>query len=460
MNLNYFRVIPQDLLQSFQDTIISNRLFEKKHSILLTVSGGIDSVVMLNLFLESGIDIGIAHCNFKLRGGESEEDEAFVHNLASMNNLPFYQKNFDTIEYAESRGISIEMAARELRYAWFEEIRSHYKFDFIATAHNMNDVAETVLLNLSRGTGIRGLTGIKLLSGHVIRPMLFATRSEIESYALRNNLPHREDSTNSSLKFKRNKIRHQILPVLESINPSVIRTIAENAQTLAETEMVFQQRVQEVVDHIGSWIDENYIINLRELEQYTPLRTYLFELVRPFNFTTAQLDGIIESFGSNSGKKFFSSTHRMIKNRDNLIISENIDVLMPRFYIEADTQEIAKPIRLTLKKMSIDESFEFPRSRDIACLDYAQLEFPLLLRRWQKGDYFKPLGMGDFKKLSDFFVDSKLSIPEKENVWLLISGDRIVWVVGKRLDDRFKITQKTKSILLIQLEEKSSITLS
>ncbi|MDP4189441.1 MAG: tRNA lysidine(34) synthetase TilS, partial [Bacteroidota bacterium] len=436
--------------REFQNFIDKNQLFDRKQKILLTVSGGIDSISMLHLFHKVGIDIGVAHCNFMLRGEESDEDEIFVRNMAAMLAVPFYVIRFNTWEYARQEGISIEMAARDLRYKWFEEIRVQYKYDYIATAHNLNDVVETFFLNIVRGTGIKGLTGIKPKSNHLIRPMLFASRRQIEAYCLEHDLHFREDSSNASVKFSRNKIRHLILPVLEKINPNFLQTAVENIQRLSETEQIYFSKVGEVKKQVCFEKEGSFYIDLNKMKEIEPQSSYLYEFLVPFNFSRDNVAEIVEAMDGIPGKQFFSSTHRLLKDRNYLIITGIKKQADLKYYIDEGMTLINGPVKLKLRVIKKEEGFKLPLNSQIACLDYDRITFPLILRHWQKGDYFRPLGMKDIKKLSDYFIDSKLSLIEKEQAWLLTSENKIVWIVGRRLDDRYKITDRTQNILVIE----------
>lgn len=429
--------------------IFENDLFRKGDRIIVTVSGGIDSVVLLDLLLKSGYSCSIAHCNFQLRNEESEGDEIFVRGLAEKYDIAFFTKSFETADYSESNKMSVQMAARELRYDWFEELRQEQAYDWIATAHNKNDVAETFLLNLTRGTGIQGLTGIKPKNGRLIRPLLFASRGEIREYALDNNLNWREDSSNASSKYSRNKIRLSVLPLLEEINPRIIDTLTDNIRRLRDSEEIYLNAIREkrnryVFREAGySWI------SVDELAKLHPIDTWTFELLKDFNFSQGVVNDIIRSLDGPPGRQFFSSTHRLVKDREKLLIHPIKEENLRRYYIEDPYREISEPIHLEMDVIPNTGDYKISSAPDTACLDLDMLEFPLLLRKWEAGDYFRPLGMKNIKKLSDFFIDSKLSIPEKENTWILQSGNEIAWIVGQRIDDHFKIRPDSKKILRI-----------
>jgi tRNA(Ile)-lysidine synthase len=427
--------------------IYDNDLFHTGDRIIVTVSGGIDSVVMYDLLIKLGYSCSMAHCNFHLRDQESDGDEHFIKALAEKYGTAVFVKNFDTSEYAENNKISVQMAARELRYDWFEELRQEQGYDWIATAHNKNDVIETFLLNLSRGTGIQGLTGIKSISGKLIRPLLFASREEIKKYALSNNLDWREDSSNTSAKYSRNKIRISIIPLFEEINPRFADTLTDNIRKLREAEEIYitairEKRSKYVNREAGySWIPVNELVKLH------PIDTWTYELLSDFNFTQGVVNDIIKSLDGPPGRQFFSSTHRLVKDRGKLLIHPIREENLRKYYIEDPYREISEPINLEMDVISNSAQFRIPSSPAIACLDFDLLEFPLILRKWEIGDYFRPLGMSNMKKISDFFIDAKLSLPEKENTWILQSGSEIAWIVGLRIDDHFKIRPDSKKIL-------------
>ena len=438
------------MLDQFKSFVRENHLIRKADKILLTVSGGIDSVVMLDLFMKEGNKCGIAHCNFGLRGTESDEDEDFVRQLAYQYGIRFFFKRFDTEEYAEDQSISLQMAARKLRYDWFEKIRREQSFDLIATAHNQDDVLETFFINLSRGSGIRGLTGIKVLSGRIIRPLLFAPRSMIEAYAKENSIAFREDSTNASDKYLRNKIRHKILPVFDEINPSFRPVLMETIQKLRDAEAIYSDEINLRRNEILKSKDDIVSISLDKLKPLLQRKTYLFEFLSEFHFTPKQISDIDESVDAASGKQFFSTTHRLVKDRSEMIITPIEDEIYRKFYIPEGTDRIFEPFHLEIIVIEKTPGFHIPSEPNIACLDYDLLTFPLLVRKWQRGDWFHPLGMKHRKKLSDFLVDQKISIVEKENQWLLLSNEDIVWVINQRIDERYKIGARTKQILMIK----------
>ena len=439
------------MVEQFLKYIHNEKLFHSSQRILLAVSGGADSLLMLHLFVNTGFSVAVAHCNFGLRGSESDADEQFVADYCDQHNITFYQKSFSTEDFAKQEGISIEMAARDLRYNWFNQLLFQNHYDFLATAHHQDDVIETFLINLSRGSGIRGLSGIQPKSRKIIRPMLFTNRDEILEYCSRMKIEFRTDSSNQETVYKRNLIRHEVLPLLEQVNPAFRKNALRTIENLNETSQLFQQRMSEIKVFVYSEDEMGAIIHIEKLLSLSPLRTILFELIREFGFQIEQVDDIIDSLTKESGRKFYSNEYRLIKDREYLLIAPYISKPDQIFYIDEDCREISHPVRLTIDKLDRTPAFRFSTHSSVVDLDLDKLVFPLILRHWQDGEYFQPLGMSGLKKLSDFFIDEKYSIPEKENAWILASGNRVVWLVGKRLDDRFKITSKTKQILRIRL---------
>ena len=440
------------MLDLFLRFISKHELFDKTDRILLAVSGGLDSVVLLDLFVNAGYSCGIAHCNFTLRGEESDIDEEFVVNLASEKRLPVYVQRFDTEDYARLKGISLQMAARKLRYDWFEETRSRYGYSYISLAHNKDDIVETFLINITRGTGIKGISGIKPKSGYIVRPLLFAGRHEIQDYADTCKLVYREDSSNATTKYARNKIRHNILPVFRQINPRFNETVIENIDRFYEAEQIYQEAVDSVKNRILVHnTDGSYGLIIDELARLRHIKTYLFEMLKPFGFNEDETDEIVMSLTSESGKQFFSSTDRLVKDRHMLLVTSLPEQINMLYYIEKDTKEITEPVNMKFSYFENYGSPDLDKGPETAFLDAGLLDFPLVLRKWRQGEYFRPLGMKDFKKLSDFFIDQKMSLVEKEQTWILDSGGRIAWIAGKRTDDRFRVTPATSVILKIEL---------
>ncbi|MCK9202990.1 MAG: tRNA lysidine(34) synthetase TilS [Bacteroidales bacterium] len=450
-----------DPLQRF---ISENDLFSPDSHILLAVSGGIDSVVMTDLFYRAGYHFGIAHCNFQLRDKESQDDEQFVRDLAAKLKVPFFVKKFDTSGLAAQEGISIQMAARKLRYEWFEETRSDHHFDFIATAHHLDDQIETFFINLIRGTGIQGLHGIMPKKGRIIRPMLFTSRKEIETYAFSHPISWREDRSNSETKYLRNKIRIEILPLMKSINPDFLNGITGAIHQIRNIEAIWKDEVNRTRQKIIHETGHEIRIDIPKLARLKPLQPLAWELLSPYGFNETVIHDLLSSLQKESGKVFFSKTYRLIKNRDELIL-EPLGISVSdspsghsryagpeqQYLIDYGDFITETPLSLRFSIKTIDQKFEIPLTPSIASLNLSRLSFPLILRRWQTGDTFYPFGMNKKKKLSDFFIDHKFSLPDKENCWLLCSGKQIVWVIGYRIDHRFRITSRTEKILQVEL---------
>ncbi len=447
------------MFDQFIQNLEEKQLFEHNQKVLLAVSGGIDSMVLLHLFEKSGFEYGIAHCNFQLRGEESDGDEQFVRDQVQQHGIPSFFETFETTEYANVKGISIEMAARELRYEFFERIRSEHNYDYIATAHHQDDLIETFFLNLSRKTGIKGLSGIKDKKGKIIRPLLFAGREEIEQYAVQNYLEYREDSTNSQVVYQRNFLRHKILPLFGELNPAFKKNMLASVDNLREAEKVYASAIECEKERIVKTEGESTIISITALQRSEFSKTVLLEILSEFGFNPSVVDEVFASLVTLSGKQFFSKTHRLVKDREKLFVSELNTEEKRIYYIEEDDMELFAPLDISIEKLDADD-FTISKERHIACIDLDEVAFPLLIRKWKQGDYFQPLGMTGFKKVSDFFIDQKIPIHEKENTWLLCSGKKIVWIMGLRLDNRFKVTPDTKQVLKIEMrlenEERST----
>jgi tRNA(Ile)-lysidine synthase len=428
-------------------------LFKPKEKILLAVSGGVDSVVLCDLFHAAGMSVGIAHCNFNLRAAESDGDEQFVKELAANYKTSFHHIRFDTDAYAKKNKVSIQVAARELRYEWFEKIRTHYNYNYIATAHHQGDVIETFFINLIRGTGISGLRSIVPKQGNIIRPLLFATKKSILAYAEKNKITYREDSSNASDKYLRNKIRHHLLPVLNELSPVAETAIVHSIEKLREAEFIYKKAIEDVHSKLCIERGNTICMAIPELKKLNPVATYLYELLKPYGFNAASANDIINVLSGESGKQFLSSTHRLIKDRDFLIIEPLTTAETGEEYlIEKDQVEFKIPgSELNLYFQFTTPEYPISNAISTTAIDLAKLNFPLTIRKWKVADVFHPLGMKGKKKLSDFFIDKKLSLIEKENTWLLCSDETIVWVIGMRLDDRFKVNENTKKMVVIEL---------
>lgn len=452
VNLFYFYGIEFCMIEQLQKYITDNKLFTHTDRLLLAVSGGIDSMTMLHLFTRLNYPIAVAHCNFQLRGTESDGDEFFVKSTVESLKIPFYSVRFETKEYARQNKLSIQMAARELRYNWFSNICKTHNFSYICLAHNADDSLETFFINLNRGTGIDGLTGIKPKSDNLVRPLLFASRKEIEHYAREHHLQFREDSSNATDKYLRNFIRLRILPLMEEANPSFRKTLKTTIENLASTQSLYTLGVNAILSQICRNNDGNLVIHIPALLSYPEIPSILYEILHPYQFNRDVCLEIAQMLNQQSGKTFFSITHRLVKDRDNLLIQPITSKNHQIYYLEKDCELSSLPFPLKFTWHAHTPETNIDKSPRIAQIDAGLLEWPLIMRTWQPGDYFMPLGMNNFKKISDFLIDKKLSLPEKENTWVILSGSKIVWIVGHRIDERFKVTEKTRQILKIEKE--------
>lgn len=422
------------------------QLLEESCPVLVGLSGGADSIALLTLLAKLGYSCIAAHCNFHLRGEESMRDERFAEEYAKTLQVPFLKTDFDTEQYAAANHLSIEMAARELRYNWFEEKRSETGAQAIAVAHHRDDSVETVLMNLVRGTGIRGMSGIRPKNGYVVRPLLCVTRKEITAWLDAGNISYVTDSTNLSDAYTRNFIRLRILPLLEEINPSVRTAIARTADHLSAAEAVYMHVVEQAKAEV---LDEGNRISIPALMHYSSPDAILYELLKAYNFSRTVSEDIYAALEGEPGKLFFSPTHRLVKDRDYLLLS-SIETKPEQTYVLSGNEEKwVGPVELSFNRVVISENFHIRKDKNIAYFDYDKLAFPLTLRTWKDGDWFIPFGMKGRKKLSDYFSDRKFSRFEKERVWLLCSGNDIIWIVGERLDNRYSIGSATKCALIV-----------
>ncbi|HEX2921982.1 MAG TPA: tRNA lysidine(34) synthetase TilS [Bacteroidales bacterium] len=437
------------MLAEFHSFISENNLAKPGSRILLAVSGGIDSMVMADLFRHLPYEIAIAHCNFSLRGLESEGDEDFVREYCSTHNIIFYTKRFDTKRVAEEKGISIQMAARDLRYEWFESIRQDGKYESIAIAHNLNDKIETVLINLTRGTGLSGLTGIKTSSNSIIRPLLFATREKIAEYSKTNNIRFREDRSNAETKYTRNKIRHLVIPVLKEINPSIEQTLNEESERFSDINCIVSEFIESIRKKISSPSGNLVSFNIPDLKDLSKNKTVLFELFRLYGLNGENIGDLVNIIEGRTGSSIITNTHRLIRNRKEILVSPLTDYdTTEKTFNSID--ELSASIEFKIIITDINNSFVIPSDSNIACLDSAKIKFPLTLRNWEPGDQFYPLGMDHPKKLSDYFIDRKYSVFQKEGKKVVIESDgKIIWIVGDRIDNRFRITVETRKALII-----------
>ncbi|MBR3729854.1 MAG: tRNA lysidine(34) synthetase TilS [Bacteroidales bacterium] len=444
------------MIDQFQAYINRYNLLAKGDKLILAISGGIDSMVLADMLLKAKVEFVAAHCNFHLRGVESDGDEKFVRDYAERNGIQCFVKHFDTEKYAAEQGISIEMAARDLRYSWFEELRQQLNYDKIAVAHHADDQAETFFINLLRGAGLNGLKGMKPQNGVIIRPLLWASREQIRQYAVESQIVWREDHTNAESVYLRNKIRNQLLPTFDELQPEARQGLYKSLEHLfAENELyrdLLKEKLAQIVELDGDVqrLPYSKIIKAEvpePVEGPTSSFQLLFEWLRQFGFNTDQCHFIYDAIGTGVGNQYCSATHRLVIGRYELQLYEIKEKKDDEIQIGIGEEEILSPFHLCFSKLERIADFIIDKSPEVAQLDYNKLSFPLTLRHWLYGDRFHPLGMKGSKLLSDFFVDQKFTEYQKQNVWLLVSADGdILWVVGCRLDDRFKITDDTKTV--------------
>lgn len=444
---------PERLLLSKVETFIRiNEMLDKENCVLVGLSGGADSTALLDVLVTLGYKCIAAHCNFHLRGEESVRDHEFARMTALNYRVEFHEIEFATREYAAQRGISIEMACRELRYEWFDELLAETGAQAIAVGHHRDDSIETFFLNLSRGTGIAGLTGINAVHGNVVRPFLAVSRQEIEDYLGKRHIDFITDSSNREDIYLRNKIRLQLIPLMKSINPSFCDSIVKTIGNLEQVERVYDHAVHEARHKVVSMRGEEVLISIHELNKLAAPVAILFELLREYDVPSSMIQDIANSLEGISGKQFFAGFYRIVKDRDFLIVSKrNITDTPDHYYIPADVNSVSQPVEMNFEVMDYFPGFIIPKTKEVICLDADKVAFPLELRHWQKGDKFVPFGMRGMKKVSDYFSDHKFSVLDKEKAWLLLSNDDILWIVGERADNRFRITSKTKRVLMITI---------
>lgn len=434
------------MLLKFKKNLSENFPFITSQKTLLAVSGGLDSMILADLFLKSNIHFAIVHCNFKLRDAASDLDQNFVQDYCTQNNIPFFTTSFDTSAFSKDFKLSTQVAARKLRYNYFYEILEKENFDFIATAHHLDDSIETFFINLSRGTGIDGLTGIPIQNNKIIRPLLHLSRKEIENYAFENTLAWREDASNATDYYLRNKIRHHLTPILREINPSFSESFQQTLKNLKQTQSLVDDASRMVYKKVVTDELDYKKINITELKKLPNFSAYLYQWLQPLGFTA--WNDIYKLVEAKTGKQIFSEKYQLLINRNFLIVAPKSKGIDFEFRIDKGISEVKVPINMLFCKVAKI----YNTTNKTIFVDYEKLQFPLTLRRWKTGDIFQPLGMnGRSKKVSKFFKDEKLSIIEKENAWLLCSGYEIVWIIGLRADERFKISNITKTILQIDL---------
>jgi len=443
-----------NLLHQFNQYIQQYSLFQKNERLLIAVSGGVDSIVLCELCYLSGFDFEIAHCNFQLRGEDSEADEILVMETAKKYKVKLHTTKFDTLTYAAENKTNIQIAARQLRYDWFNVIAKENAIAHILTAHHANDNAETIAMNFFKGTGINGLIGMQIKSGgiggKITRPLLFATKQSIKDFAFEKNLAWREDVSNASDKYTRNYFRNELLPSIEKVIPHVEENLIENIERFSDVAILYNSAIDKLKSGL-LFINGNEIhIPVLKLIKTPAYKTVFYEILKPYGFISSQMKDAIQLMSSESGKYITSGTHRLIRNRNWLIVctvlNENNSVIVidnPDAVIEIENKK--------LKIESIKAPINIEANSSFGYADADKIIFPLICRKWKQGDYFYPLGMTKKKKLSRFFVDQKLSISDKEKIWVIESDKKIIWIVGMRIDDRIKITPSTKTAIKFTL---------
>ena len=432
--------------EQIQQYIIQHQLLSGEKPVVVGISGGADSVALLHILVSLGYKCIAAHCNFNLRGDESFRDEQFTIDFTKRLQVPLCKISFETNKYAQENRLSVEMAARELRYRWFEELLNTYDADAVAVAHHRDDSVETLLINLTRGSGITGLTGIKPKNGNVVRPLLCVSREDIYAYIENNGLEYVTDSSNSSDIYTRNFIRLKVIPLLEEINPSVKASLARTANHLYDASLIYNHSIEEA----RKVITQNNRLSISALLSFPAPATILYEMLKPYGFSRTVCESIFTVLEKDSGKIFYSSTHRLLKDRSDLLI----DVLSGEdnraYLINLEDDNVDLPVELKPEIVVIKESYQIEKDKKFAYFDFDKLSFPLVLRHWQEGDWFVPFGMKGKKKISDYFSDKKFSLFDKEKTWLLCSGQDVIWIVGERTDNRYRIEKTTKRVLKLK----------
>lgn len=434
------------MINQLQNHIQSNFPYLKEKKLLLAISGGIDSMVLLHLLHELKFDITVAHCNFSLRDAESDADETFVKSTCEALKIPYFIQKFDTKQFALDYKFSIQLAARKLRYDWFSELLLDKKIDFVLTAHHLDDEIETFLINLTRGTGLEGLTGIPTKNEKTIRPLLKFSREEIETFAKENTIKWREDSSNASNKYLRNKLRHDVVPVLKELNPSFMHSFQNTLDNLKQAQSLVDDASRIVYKKVVQDDNNQKKINISELIQLENYEAYLFQWLKPLGFSA--WEDIYDLVKAQSGKQIFSQDYIILKDREFLIVSERNNNDNSIYKIEKDELDVKFPLKISISKVDNISNL----SNKTIFVDEEKIIFPLTIRKWQEGDVFYPSGMNGKKKVSKYFKDEKFSLIDKQNQWLLCSNDEIVWIINHRADERFIANNKTENILKFEIK--------
>lgn len=452
------------MISKIQKYIVQNNLFNSGTPVLVACSGGIDSMVLCDVLLKLNYKIAIAHCNFQLREIESDEDEKFVEQYGLQNKLKFHSVKFDTKDFKKGKTISTQMAARELRYEWFEKIRKENGYHSVATAHHLDDQLETILLNIAKGTGLKGLTGMQAKSGFVVRPFLEISKQEILNYATENKISFREDSSNTSDDYQRNLIRHHITPILHEINPDFSSAAIDFISRMNDYTFLTNEYIEKLKQKC--WSEKNGIIEIKLgfIKSHKAGQTILFHLIKDFGFNTDQTCQVFKnltSLNAESGRQFFSETHRVVVDRKCLfVVPKNAERENYMLFDKIPNQIIFNNYKIQCSLVPMNE-VSIKSSNRCAYFDADKIEFPLMVRYYKEGDYFYPFGMSKpktpgktgKKKLSKYFKDEKFSLIEKENTAVLFSGEKLIWLINHRIDDRFKVTEKTKTVLKLMISD-------
>ena len=422
------------MLKKFKQHLHQNFPFLEEGKLLIAISGGVDSVVLAHLCSQLNLNFSLCHCNFNLRGQESNDDKAYVKELAKNLKVPVYTTSFETEKYATKNKVSIQVAARELRYAWFYELLEKKDYEYVLTAHNTNDNLETFIINLTRGSGLEGFTGIPPINNKAVRPLLAFSRDDITLFAIKNEIDWREDKSNASIKYIRNKVRHKVIPILKEINPHVLESFQNTLEYLNESQSIINDATKNISQKIVSYEHNLLKLNCKKLNELPNKKAYLYQLLHTFGFTA--WNDVVDLVSGQPGKQVFSKTHRLLKDRNFLILTTTNESLTEKgpFLIKETSAEISHPIKLTI----LNTADSTPENKHQIIINKDLVTYPLSLKKWRHGDAMHPTGMTGSKKISQLFKDKKLSLLDKEKIWLLADAkDHIIWVIGLRQDRRF-----------------------